>query len=47
VRRSWHVVHEINLQDGGCPACGHKIPLIESDPSQRRSWSMPLYEVLA
>ncbi len=47
VRRSWHLVHEINLRDGSCPDCGHKIPLIDSDPSQRRNRSTPLYEVLA
>ncbi len=46
-RRSWHVVHEINLQNGGCPKCDHKIPIIESDSSQRRGANMPLYEVLA
>jgi pyruvate formate lyase activating enzyme len=46
VRRSWHAVHEINLQNGCCPQCGHRIPIIASDPSQRRQWSTPLYEVL-
>ncbi|MDZ7361592.1 MAG: AmmeMemoRadiSam system radical SAM enzyme [candidate division KSB1 bacterium] len=47
VRRSWHAVHEINLQNGCCPNCGHKIPMIESEPSQRRRANLPLYEVLA
>lgn len=47
VRRSWHLVHAINLKNGGCPKCGHKIPIVESDTSQRRNRAMPLYEVLA
>jgi pyruvate formate lyase activating enzyme len=47
VRRSWHLVHEINLRDGCCPTCCHAIPMIESAPSQRRNRTMPLYEVLA
>ncbi|MDZ7288433.1 MAG: AmmeMemoRadiSam system radical SAM enzyme [candidate division KSB1 bacterium] len=46
VRRSWHAVQEISLNNGCCPNCGHKIPIVESDPSYRRQWSMPLYEVL-
>jgi pyruvate formate lyase activating enzyme len=47
VRRSWHVVHEINLQDGRCSTCGHGIPIVESDVALRRKAYMPLYEVLA
>jgi pyruvate formate lyase activating enzyme len=47
VQRSWHIVHEINLENGCCPTCGHKIPIIESAPAQRRRAYMPLYEVLA
>jgi pyruvate formate lyase activating enzyme len=47
IRRSWHAVHEINLTGGCCPACGMKIPIVESRAWQRRQRSMPMYEVVA
>ena len=45
VRRTWHAVHEINLEDGCCPTCSHRIPIFESAPAQRNA-SAPMYEVL-
>jgi len=45
VRRTWHAVHEINLENGCCPECGERIPIIESTTAQRNV-RMPMYEVL-
>lgn len=45
MRRTWHAVHEINLENGCCPTCGHRIPMIESTPGQRNLHA-PTYEVL-
>ncbi len=36
IRRTWHTVHEINLQEGHCPQCGHLIPHVASPKTQRR-----------
>ncbi|MCK6561402.1 AmmeMemoRadiSam system radical SAM enzyme [bacterium] len=47
IRRSWHTVQQINLKQGGCPACGHRVPLITGAPSPRRSPAAPRYQVLA
>ncbi len=47
IRRSWHTVHRINLKNGGCPVCGHHVPLIVEESTLRCQPRSPRYRVLA
>ena len=46
IRRTGHAVYEMNLEEGRCPTCHLKIPIILSPPQQRRRRFAPRYEAV-